>query len=104
MQTCRDCVRRYVRARLEEQRFPIACPLCTVDDDVLTSGGKWLAVFATLMQVLRPISEINSSVLDELGLDEYEYARLLELELSVHSVLVTCGGYATRLFPRFAGH
>lgn len=77
---CRDCVRRYVRAKLEERRFPVACPLCTIDDDMLTTG------------------EINSSVLDELGLDECEYAKLLELELSVHSVLVTCGGCNRSIF------
>lgn len=49
--------------------------------------------------MLRLIPEINSSVLDELGLDECEYAKLLELELSVHSVLVTCGGYARFMSP-----
>jgi len=30
---CRECLRGHVSARLEERRFPILCPTCTVEKD-----------------------------------------------------------------------
>jgi hypothetical protein len=37
---CRDCVRRYVKSKIEEHRFPIVCPTCTTSKDISQPGSK----------------------------------------------------------------
>jgi hypothetical protein len=45
---CRDCVRRYVKSKIKEHRFPIACPTCTTSKDVSQPGSKLDALMHAL--------------------------------------------------------
>jgi hypothetical protein len=45
---CRDCVRHYVKSRIEEHRFPIVCPTCTTFKDVSQPGSKLDRIMSTL--------------------------------------------------------
>ena len=49
---CRECMREYVSARLEEHRFPILCPTCTVSNGKgkgVTGGARM--IFPSLVQM-----------------------------------------------------
>jgi hypothetical protein len=44
IQTCghmfgRECTRNYILAKLDERRFPIPCPCCSVDEEGTTQGS-----------------------------------------------------------------
>ncbi|KAA1477866.1 hypothetical protein DENSPDRAFT_787293 [Dentipellis sp. KUC8613] len=69
---CRDCIRRLVITKLNEHRFPVLCPVCSVDRDKADPGV------------------ISQHLVLEIGITDKEYAIWEEMELSAFSVLIHC--------------
>ncbi|KAI0347119.1 hypothetical protein BDW22DRAFT_1367462 [Trametopsis cervina] len=70
---CRECMRDYVRSKVDEHRYPIPCPLCQTDP--ATSNTT-------------PSS--NSTLIQQLGLSEEQFAIYVEMEMSSFSILTHC--------------
>ncbi|KAH9167936.1 hypothetical protein EDB89DRAFT_2074427 [Lactarius sanguifluus] len=71
---CRECMRGYVSARLEEHRFPVLCPTCTAGK----GKGKDVA------------GEVSQTLAQDLGLTDEQFDIWVELEMTSFSVLLHC--------------
>ncbi|KAH7883133.1 hypothetical protein F5I97DRAFT_182403 [Phlebopus sp. FC_14] len=69
---CMDCARGHVFSKIEEHRFPVLCPLCTVD------------------HAKRDPSTISRSVVQLLGVSEKQYETWIEMEMAQFSTLIHC--------------
>ncbi|KAH9991339.1 hypothetical protein BJV77DRAFT_536913 [Russula vinacea] len=71
---CRECLRGYVTARLDERKFPILCPTCTANK------GKGKGVDGVVSQ----------SIALNLGLTDKQYSIWTEMEMVGVSVPLNC--------------
>ncbi|KAG0699977.1 hypothetical protein DFH29DRAFT_934380 [Suillus ampliporus] len=69
---CRACIRGYVCSKIEEHRFPVFCPVCMTESNNRRPG------------------EISGLLVQQIGVDERQYAIWEEMELSQLSVLLHC--------------
>jgi len=69
---CRDCIRNYVGAKLEEHCFPIFCPVC------MAEGGKG------------DPSMVTNALVQQVGITEQQYETWVELEMAAFSALLYC--------------
>ncbi|KAF4569734.1 hypothetical protein EYR36_009532 [Pleurotus pulmonarius] len=68
---CRDCLRGHIISRVNDHRYPIMCPSCTVSKD----GES---------------SVITDDVVREIGIPEKEYVIWEEMSLASFSILLHC--------------
>lgn len=89
---CRDCARGHVCSKIDEHRFPVLCPVCTVDRGNRRPGGVYdhlLWCFWYLhMHVGLPV--ISGLLVELLGVTEGQYATWIEMEMAQFSVLINC--------------
>ncbi|KAI0302865.1 hypothetical protein B0F90DRAFT_1713063 [Multifurca ochricompacta] len=71
---CRECMRRHVTSRLDEHRFPILCPTCSV------GKGKDKG----------EVGQVSQSLALDLGLTNEQYEIWTEMELVTFSILLHC--------------
>ncbi|KAG2123275.1 hypothetical protein DEU56DRAFT_830093 [Suillus clintonianus] len=69
---CRTCIRGHVCSKIEEHRFPILCPVCMTETNNRQPGA------------------ISGLLVQQIGVDEKQYAIWEEMELSQFSVLLHC--------------
>jgi hypothetical protein len=93
---CRECMRGYVSARLEEHRFPILCPTCTASKGKgkEVTGGTWM-FSSPLVKVLMNVVEVSQSLALNLGLTDEQFNIWTEMEMVSFSVLLHCRKYGT---------
>jgi hypothetical protein len=93
---CRECLRGHVTARLDEHRFPILCPTCTVGKGKGKegAGGMYCERMVSLIIVSRYVSlEVSQSLALDLGLTDDQYSIWTEMEMVSFSVLLCCRKY-----------
>ena len=98
---CRECMRGYVSARLEEHRFPILCPTCVADKGKgkgVTGGTRML--FPSLVTCLLNVVEVSQSLALDLGLTDEQFNIWTEMEMVSFSVLLHCRKYACGICSR----
>ncbi|KAG1858039.1 hypothetical protein DFJ58DRAFT_637499, partial [Suillus subalutaceus] len=69
---CRTCIRGHISSKIEEHRFPVLCPVC------MTAENN------------RQPAAISGLLVQQIGVDERQYAIWEEMELSQLSVLLHC--------------
>ncbi|KAG1847135.1 hypothetical protein C8R48DRAFT_732170 [Suillus tomentosus] len=69
---CRTCIRGHICSKIEEHRFPVMCPVCMTEKN----NHQPKAISGLLVQ--------------QIGIDERQYAIWEEMELSHLSVLLHC--------------
>ncbi|KAL6309201.1 hypothetical protein BKA93DRAFT_425367 [Sparassis latifolia] len=69
---CRECIRSYVSAKIDEHRYPVFCPICMVERD----NGNPCVVTQTLLQ--------------QIGITEAQYETWVEMEMSRFGVFLHC--------------
>ncbi|KAG1755277.1 uncharacterized protein EDB91DRAFT_1098167 [Suillus paluster] len=69
---CRVCIRGHVCSKIEEHRFPVLCPVCMTEPNNRRPGA------------------ISGLLVQQIGVDERQYAIWEEMELSQLSVLLHC--------------
>ncbi|KAF8159585.1 hypothetical protein B0H34DRAFT_410059 [Crassisporium funariophilum] len=72
---CRDCLRSHTQTKIRERRYPVICPMCTIDPR--TSNDP---------------SHIDEPIIVELGVSQSQEDILLELQMASHAVAVKCPG------------
>ncbi|KAF8525592.1 hypothetical protein BU17DRAFT_62733 [Hysterangium stoloniferum] len=85
-QLCRDCAKGYLTTKMEEHRYPILCPICQVEQDVVEHGV------------------ITEELVAQLGLSEKQYGDWIELELSQFSIILDCPGCRRSTFVDLKDH
>jgi hypothetical protein len=98
---CRDCMRGYVSARLEEHRFPILCPTCTASKGKgkgVTGGTR--ICFPSFVKCLMNVAEVSQSLALDLGLTDEQFNIWTEMEMVSFSVLLHCRKYACGICQR----
>ncbi|KAJ1306568.1 hypothetical protein OPQ81_007569 [Rhizoctonia solani] len=68
---CRECMRDYIKSKLESRNFPILCPTCHASKDGVQGS-------------------VGQELVEMIGLDEQEYATYVELSLASLSIMVHC--------------
>ncbi|KAG1752506.1 uncharacterized protein EDB91DRAFT_1234528 [Suillus paluster] len=69
---CRACTRGHVCSKIEEHRFPVLCPVCMAEPNNHRPGA------------------ISGFLVQQIGVDERQYAIWEDMELSQLSVLLHC--------------
>ncbi|TFY82539.1 hypothetical protein EWM64_g1474 [Hericium alpestre] len=69
---CRGCVRDYVKAKIEEHRFPVLCPICVVGKGKTEPGV------------------VTGTLVLEIGITEEQHKVWTEMEMSAFSVMIHC--------------
>lgn len=69
---CRDCLRGYIQSKLGDGSFPIVCPSCRVDKSV------------------KDPAIVTSTLAEQLGLTEDQYAKWSKLDLQQYSLVIDC--------------
>lgn len=46
---CRDCLRGYIRSKLQEHRYPILCPVCTAETNRSDAVGGTCVCFCQII-------------------------------------------------------
>ncbi|KAG1886487.1 hypothetical protein F4604DRAFT_1646179 [Suillus subluteus] len=69
---CRTCIRGHICSKVEEHRFPVLCPVCMTENNN------------------RQPAVISGFLVQQIGVDERQYAIWEEMELSQLSVLLHC--------------
>ncbi|KAG2040575.1 hypothetical protein BDR03DRAFT_949223 [Suillus americanus] len=69
---CRTCIRGHICSKIEEHRFPVLCPVCMTENNN------------------RQPAAISGLLVQQIGVDERQYAIWEEMELSQLSVLLHC--------------
>ena len=96
---CRECMRGYVSARLEEHRFPILCPTCSADKGKGkgVTGGRW-KILLLLVKTLKNVVEVSQRLALDLGLTDEQFNVWTEMEMVTFSVLLHCRKYARGIY------
>jgi len=68
---CRTCLQTYTRVKVGERCFPIPCPGCLADPQ---SGS----------------SNLELDIIDQLKLSSEDSRKLLQLQIEIHAVILTC--------------
>jgi Ring finger domain len=90
---CRECLRGHITSRLNEHRFPILCPTCTVGKGKgkEAAGGTCCEQTVNFIIVSRCVSlEVSQSLALDLGLTDEQYSIWTEMEMVSFSVLLYC--------------
>ena len=97
---CRECLRGYVAACLNERRFPILCPTCTADKGKGKGavGGTCCGLMVNLLIITFPL-EISQSLALNLGLTTEQYSIWTEMEMVAFSVPINCRKYVNTVHP-----
>jgi len=69
---CRTCIRGHIFSKIEEHRFPIVCPVCVIEKNN------------------RQPAAISGLLVQQIGVNERQYAIWEEMELSQVSILLHC--------------
>ncbi|KAH0838652.1 hypothetical protein J3R83DRAFT_6977 [Lanmaoa asiatica] len=70
---CRSCLRMFVSSKIHEHRYPIFCPVCTIDTERRAQPGV-----------------ISRLLIEQLGISEEQSQILTEMELAEFTVQVHC--------------
>ena len=93
---CRECLRGHVTTRLNEHRFPILCPTCTVGKGKgkEAAGGTCCERTINFILLSRYVSlEVSQSLALDLGLTDELHCIWTEMEMVSFSVLLYCRKY-----------
>ena len=93
---CRECLRGHVAARLNEHRFPILCPSCSVSKGKgkEVAGGTCCGPMVIFIFISCYVSlEISQSLALDLGLTDEQFSVWSEMEMVAFSVPVHCRKY-----------
>ena len=107
---CRECLRGYVAARLNERRFPILCPTCTADKGKGKGavGGTCCGLMVNLLIIMFPLEISQSFALSlgkSLGLTTVQFSIWTEMEMAAFSVPINCRKYVNTVHrPRSSGN
>jgi RING finger family protein len=99
---CRECLRGHVAARLNEHRFPILCPSCSVSKGKgkEVAGGTCCERMAIFIFISCYVSlEISQSLALDLGLTDEQFSVWSEMEMVAFSVPVYCRKYVYGVYP-----
>ncbi len=99
---CRECLCGHITSRLNEHRFPILCPTCTVSK----GKGKGVAgctrykrtVNFVIISCYVPL-EVSQSLALDLGLTDKQYSIWIEMEMVSFSVLLNSRKYIHGIRP-----
>ncbi|KAG2360119.1 hypothetical protein BDR07DRAFT_1413203 [Suillus spraguei] len=69
---CRSCIRGHICSKIEEHRFPVLCPVCMTEKNN------------------RQPKAISGILVQQIGVDERQYAIWEDMELSQLSILLHC--------------
>ncbi|KAG8220154.1 hypothetical protein J3R82DRAFT_1181 [Butyriboletus roseoflavus] len=70
---CRSCLKQFVSSKIQEHRYPIFCPMCTIIKDRQIQPGV-----------------ISRLLIEQLGVSEQESQILTEMELAEFTVQIHC--------------
>jgi hypothetical protein len=87
---CRDCIRGYVRSKLAENRYPILCPVCIIDDAKSDPGSALPCSIIGTHRYLIYAPVVTGVLVQQIGILEKEYDTWIELGLVEFSVLLHC--------------
>src|SRR5229473_590808 len=99
---CRECLRGHVAARLNEHRFPILCPSCSVSKGKgkEVAGGTCCGPMVIFIFISCYVSlEISQSLALDLGLTDEQFSVWSEMEMAAFSVPVHCRKYVYGVHP-----
>jgi RING finger family protein len=99
---CRECLRGHVAARLNEHRFPILCPSCSVSKGKgkEVAGGTCCERMVIFIFISCYVSlEISQSLALDLGLTDEQFSVWSEMEMVAFSVSVHCRKYVYGVHP-----
>ena len=85
---CRDCLRQYILAQMNERRFPVICPTCAPDKKKRNPGGG-CEIFPR-EHALSIVLVVNQFLIQTIGIPEKAYAIFEELQLLAFSLPVNC--------------
>jgi hypothetical protein len=88
---CRDCIRSYVGSKLDENRYPILCPVCMTEVKG-DPGGTLSCSFLgqDILTYLLHVSVVTSFLVQQIGISEKQYETWTELQMVEFSVLLHC--------------
>ncbi|KXN84683.1 putative E3 ubiquitin-protein ligase ARI9 [Leucoagaricus sp. SymC.cos] len=69
---CRECLRGHAKAKIEERRFPIHCPMCIADRDNLKPGV------------------VDDFLIQQIGVSDDDYRIFEELQIASYCVPLHC--------------
>jgi hypothetical protein len=84
---CRTCIRGHICSKIEEHRFPVLCPVCMTEKDNRQPAGLYISIVPVSSS---PYLVISGLLVQQIGVDERQYAIWEEMELSQLSVLLHC--------------
>src|SRR5258707_2176755 len=99
---CRECLRGHVAACLNEHRFPILCPSCSVSKGKGkgVAGGTCCEPMVKFIFISCYVSlEISQSLALDLGLTDEQFSVWSEMEMAAFSVPVHCRKYVYGVHP-----
>ncbi len=87
---CRPCLRGYAVSKIEEHRFPIVCPSCSVDKNRSEHGGRPDSASRRCLLTESSLSELDEFAVQQLGLNEKQYEIFNEMQMARFSTIIHC--------------
>ncbi|KAI5122455.1 hypothetical protein M0805_008766 [Coniferiporia weirii] len=69
---CRECLRQYISSKLDEHKFPTACPCCSTQDESERTG------------------KITETLIQQIGISDKSYSIYTELQMAEFSIQLQC--------------
>ena len=95
-------MRRYIRTTLDQQRYPIRCPVCYIREEGahgnISDTGRRIYPIDKWRYFLTAFVAIPRSLIEKLDLTDDEIFMYTELELAQFAVAVQCAKYMGPLF------
>lgn len=93
---CRICLREFVSSKIQEHRYPIFCPMCTVDakNGAQPGGARQRLLFPRFGDTNVFLVVISRLLIEQLGVSEERSQILTEMELAEFTVQIHCRKYA----------
>lgn len=88
---CRVCIIGHICAKIDERRFPVFCPMCTVDPKNANPSSSFVRSIDLEHSSLTLLSPaISGTLVQKLGLTDAQYSTWAELEMADLSVPIHC--------------
>lgn len=92
---CRSCLREFVFSKIQEHRYPISCPMCTIATESKAQPGGTHHVAIPLLETLTLcFVVISRPLIEQLGISEEQSDILTEMELAEFTIQIHCRKYA----------
>ena len=89
---CRDCIRSYIESKLDENLYPILCPICMIEELKGDPGGALLCSFLgqDILMYSLSLSVVTDSLVQQIGISEKQYETWIKLQMVEFSVPLHC--------------